>query len=156
MIPERKLASASSRGRRGAAVVEAAVVLVVLILILFGMLDLTLLVLQSNTVAEATRRLCRQAVVHGQMASPQFTVWGPASVSGTASDGSDYAQALNPELVNFDLTKVSYSITWPDGNNQPGSRLQVTVSFEYQPITQFVLGGSTIPITMVSTMQVAH
>ena len=82
--------------RRGAVVVEGAIVLTSLIVILFGMLDLALLVLESNTLAEAARRLCRQAVVHGQMAAPRMTTWGPGSLTGTAGDGTEVALALAP------------------------------------------------------------
>jgi hypothetical protein len=142
--------------RRGAAIVEGAIVLGSLFVVLFGMLDLALLVLESNTAAEASRRLCRTAVVHGQMASPQMTIWGPATVIGNAGDGTEYAQALNPELVTFNLSKVSYTINWLDGSNQPGYRVQVIVNFEYQPLMPFLVGGSAIPITMETTMQVAH
>ncbi len=67
------------------------IVLIVFLLILFGMLDLGLLVLDYNTMSEAARRLARVAIVHGQMAAPAQTVWGPDTVSGTAADGSDYA-----------------------------------------------------------------
>jgi|HubBroStandDraft_6_1064221.scaffolds.fasta_scaffold21690_3 Flp pilus assembly protein TadG len=142
--------------RRGVAVVEGAVVLASLFVVLFGMLDLSLLVLESNTLAEAARRLCRTAVVHGLMASPQMTVWGPTTVSGTAGDGTEYAQALNPELVTFILTNVNYVINWPDGGNQPGNRVQVTASYQYQPMMPLILGSSPIPVTVATTMQVAH
>ena len=100
--------------RGGVAAVEGAIVLGSLFVVLFGMLDLSLLVLESNTAAEASRRLCRTAVVHGQMASPQMTIWGPATVTGNAGDGTEYAQALNPELVTFDLSNVNYTINWLD------------------------------------------
>jgi Flp pilus assembly protein TadG len=145
-----------ARARRGATVVEGAIVLGSLVIVLFGMLDLSLLVLESNTAAEASRRLCRTAVVHGQMASPQFTTWGPATITGTAGDGTEYAQALNPELVTFDLSNVNYTINWLDGSNQPGNRVQVVVTFQYQPLMPFLVGGSAIPISMDTTMQVAH
>ncbi len=152
---KRKQARATSK-RCGATLVEVAVVLGSLFIVLFGMLDLSLLVLESNTAAEASRRLCRTAVVHGQMASPQMTVWGPATVTGNAGDGTEYAQALSPELVTFNLSNVNYTINWLDGSNQPGKRVQVVVNFQYQPLMPFLVGGSAIPVTMDTTMQVAH
>jgi len=101
-------------------------------------------------------RLCRQAIVHGQMATPQMTVWGPATVSGTAVDGSAYAQALSPELATFELNQVKYTIAWPDGTNQYDSRVQVTVTYKYQPMMPFIFGSSAIPLQAVTTMLVAH
>jgi Flp pilus assembly protein TadG len=142
--------------RRGAAVIEGAVVLSGLFVVLFGMLDLGLAVLEFNTLSEASRRLCRQAVVHGQMAAPQMTAWGPATVSGTASDGTQYAQALSPELATFELSNVKYTINWPDGSNRYDDRVQVTVTYKYQPMMPFVLGSSAVPLQAVTTMQVGH
>ncbi len=142
--------------RRGVAVVEGAIVLVVFLLILFSMLDLGLLVLNYNTMCEAARRLARVAIVHGRMAAPAQTVWGPDSVGGNASDGSQYANALSPELVTFDLKSVNYSIQWPSGTNQPDDPVQVTLTYRYSPILPYVLGTQTIPIQAVSTMSVQH
>jgi Flp pilus assembly protein TadG len=142
--------------RRGATAVEAAIVLSGLFVVLFGMLDLGLGVLEYNTLAEASRRLCRQAIVHGQMAAPQMTVWGPTSVSGTAADGSAYAQALSPELATFELNQVKYTIAWPDGSNQYDSRVQVTVTYQYQPMMPFIFGSWAIPLQAVTTMLVEH
>jgi Flp pilus assembly protein TadG len=142
--------------RGGTVAVEGAIVLSSLLIILFGMLDLALLVLESNTLAEAARRLCRQAAVHGQMASPLMTTWGPTSVSGTAADGTECGQALSPELVTFDLTQVNYVIAWPDGANQPGNRVSVTVTYAYQPMMPFVFGNTAIQLQDVTTMEIDH
>src|SRR5579862_2871774 len=105
--------------RSGVAAVEGAIVSSVFLLILFGMLDLGLLLLDYNTLCEATRRLARTAIVHGQMAAPAQTVWGPTAVSGTASDGTDFAAALSRELATFNLSNVNYTIQWPAGTNRP-------------------------------------
>jgi Flp pilus assembly protein TadG len=142
--------------RRGATLVEGAIVLSGLFVVLFGMLDLGLAVLEFNTLSEASRRLCRQAVVHGQMASPQMAAWGPTAVSGTAADGSQYAKALTPELATFQLSNVKYTITWPDGSNQYDARVQVTVTYQYQPMMPFVFGRSAVPLQAMTTMQVGH
>ena len=146
----------SESARGGVTAVESALVLSVFLLVLLGMLDLGLLLLDYNTLCEATRRLARTAIVHGQMAAPAQTVWGPDSVSGTAADGSDYASALSPELVTFNLSSVNYSIQWPSGTNQPDDPVQVTLTYRYAPILPYVLGTQTIPIQAVSTMSVQH
>jgi Flp pilus assembly protein TadG len=146
----------SRSSRRGVAAVEGAIILSVFLLILFAMLDLGLLVLNYNTLCEAARRLARQAIVHGQMAAPVQTVWGPDQVTGTGSDRTDYAAALSPELVTFELGNVNYSIEWPAGTNRPDDPVQVTVTYAYQPIIPFVLGGSAVPIRAVTNMSVEH
>jgi len=154
----RRCRSRPVRGHRrsGVTAVEGAIVLSVFLLILFGMLDLGLLLLDYNTLCEATRRLARTAIVHGQMAAPAQTVWGPAAISGTASDGTEYATALSPELATFNLSKVNYSIEWPAGTNQPDDPVQVIVTYQYPPIIPYLLGSQAIPIRAVSNMSVQH
>jgi Flp pilus assembly protein TadG len=136
--------------------VEAAIVLSGLFVVLFGMLDLGLGILEYNTLAEASRRLCRQAIVHGENASPTMTAWGPESVSGTAADSTAYAQALSPELATFNLSKVKFTIDWPNGSNQYDSPVAVTVTYQYQPIMPFIFGTTGVPLQAVTTMQVGH
>jgi Flp pilus assembly protein TadG len=136
--------------------VEGAVVLSVFFVILFGMLDLGLVVLDYNTLTEASRRLCRQAIVHGQMAAPQMTVWGPTTVSGSAADGTAYAQALSPELATFNLNDVQFTIDWPDGTSAVDSRVQVTVTYAYQPMMPFIFGTTAIALQAATTMHVEH
>jgi Flp pilus assembly protein TadG len=147
---------AVARKRQGATAVECAIVLSAFFIILFGMLDLGLAVLDYNTLTEATRRLCRQAIVHGQLASPQMTPWGPTTVTGTASDGTAYGQALSAELATFTLNEVHYAITWPDGANSYDSRVQVTVTYNYQPMMPLILGTSNILLQTATMMHVQH
>jgi Flp pilus assembly protein TadG len=146
----------NSQPRSGVAAVEGAIVLSVFLLILLGMLDLGLLLLEYNTLCEATRRLARAAIVHGQMAAPAQTVWGPAAVSGTAADGTEYSTTLDKELATFNLSNVNYSIQWPAGTNRPDDPVQVTVTYQYPPIIPFLLGSQTVPIQAVSNMSVQH
>jgi Flp pilus assembly protein TadG len=142
--------------RQGATAVECAIVLSAFFIILFGMLDLGLAVLDYNTLTEASRRLCRQAIVHGQLSSPQMTPWGPTTVTGTASDGTAYGQALSAELATFTLSEVHYTITWPDGANSYDSRVQVAVTYDYQPMMPSILGTSGIALQTATTMHIQH
>jgi Flp pilus assembly protein TadG len=146
----------SESARGGVTAVESALVLSVFLLVLLGMLDLGLLLLDYNTLCEATRRLARTAIVHGQMAAPAQTVWGPPAVSGTASDGTDFATALSAELATFNLANVNYSIQWPAGTNRPDDPVQVTVTYRYPPIVPYLLGSQTIPLQAVSNMSIQH
>ncbi|HET6323645.1 MAG TPA: TadE/TadG family type IV pilus assembly protein [Planctomycetaceae bacterium] len=152
----RRNQQSNNHPRGGVAAVEGAIVLSVFLLILLGMLDLGLLLLEYNTLCEATRRLARAAIVHGQMAAPAQTVWGPAAVSGTAADGTEYSTTLDKELATFNLSNVNYSIQWPAGTNRPDDPVQVTVTYQYPPIIPFLLGSQTIPIQAVSNMSVQH
>ncbi|MFX8976598.1 TadE/TadG family type IV pilus assembly protein, partial [Acinetobacter baumannii] len=68
--------------RRGVVAVESAVVLSVFLLVLFGLIDLGLAVLNYNNLREAAQQLTRVAAVRGSNAAPQYTTWGPATYNG--------------------------------------------------------------------------
>jgi len=85
-----------------------------------------------------------------------MTVWGPTTVTGTAADGTAYAQALSPELATFDLNNVQYTIAWPDGTNSVDSRVQVAVTYKYETMMPLILGTSQISLQAETTMDVQH
>jgi hypothetical protein len=142
--------------RRGAVAVEGAVVIGVFLLVLFGALDLGLAVLRQNTLSEAARRLARAAIVHGAMARTKSTVWGPATISGTASDASEAAAIIRPILITMDSSSVGFTLEWLDGDNQPDQRLRATLSYQNIPTIPFILGTAPINLSAISTMRVAH
>src|SRR5579872_4566832 len=102
--------------RRGAVAFEGAVVIGVFLVILYGMLDLGLAVLQQNTLSEEARRLARAAIVHGSKASPKSTTWGPGTISGSASGSSEAAGVVSPVLIAMDPSSVQFTLEWLDGD----------------------------------------
>lgn len=143
-------------GRRGAVAVEGAVVLGVFLLILFGMFDVGLAVMRQNTLSEAARRLARAAIVRGTMAPDSIGSWGPATVSGSAADGSPYAGAVRPILVAMDHDLVSFRIEWLDGDNGTTDRVRASVSFPHRPMVPFILGTAPLELSATSIMRIAH
>ncbi|NQV28384.1 MAG: pilus assembly protein [Rhodopirellula sp.] len=139
--------------RCGAVMVETAIVLSVFLLLILGTLDLGIATYRYNTLSQAARQGARQAIVHGKLAPPAMTAWGPATYTGTAGDGSVYAQAVSPMLVGFTLSNVTIKVEWPDGGNTLQQRVRYTVTTPYQPAFFF---GSTSTLSAVSTMPIAH
>ena len=74
--------------------VETAIVLSVYLMLILGTFDLGTATYRYNTLSQAARQGARQAIVHGSLASPAMTVWGPSTYNCTAGDGSAYAQAV--------------------------------------------------------------
>src|SRR4051812_11879755 len=74
--------------RRGVAILECALVLPVMLFLLFSMLDLGLAAVRYNALAEASRRIAREAILHGATAPTASGMWGPATFSGTGADSS--------------------------------------------------------------------
>jgi len=142
--------------RRGAVAFEGAVVIGVFLVILYGMLDLGLAVLQQNTLSEEARRLARAAIVHGSKASPKSTTWGPGTISGSASGSSEAAGVVSPVLIAMDPSSVQFTLEWLDGDNQPDQRVRATLTYKHVPMIPFILGTAPLNLSATSTMRVAH
>jgi Flp pilus assembly protein TadG len=131
-------------------------VLSVFLLLVIGGMDLGIATYRYNTLSLVAREGARQAAVHGSLAAPAMTVWGPATYSGTAGDGSVYALAVSPMLVGFTLTNVSIKVEWIDGSNNIQKRVRYTVTTTYKPIVASFFSSSSYTQTAASTMPIAH
>jgi len=142
--------------RSGAAIVEGAIVLAVFLTIVFALFDLGLAVLRENALAEAARRLAREAIVHGALSEPQRNAWGPAGYTGTAADDSEIADAIRPALITMNPADVSIDLNWPDDDNRTGDRVSVVVQCDHRTILPRVFGASTLELRGESTMRIEH
>jgi Flp pilus assembly protein TadG len=140
---------------RGAALIEFALVSSALLALIFATLEFDRMLLVYATLADSTRAGARYAIVHG------------ATRTGTGSDGPS-GPAINPAgvvavvqsnaragLVNAGALTASCSsggpgicVTYPDGNNNPGSRVKITLICAYDPFTMWPVG-----VRLASTTQ---
>jgi Flp pilus assembly protein TadG len=164
------------RDRRGAALVEAAVMSTLFLTLVFGMLDLGGVLFRNHLACEAARQGARNAIVHGYLSQHNSTMnaWGPtpsyypALPSGSLYSSStsytvqadnpsdELASTIRPYLAGIDPSTVTIRIEWPDGNNDLGNRVRVTVSVPYRTITLFLFGEQSITLVVSSTMTIAH
>ena len=84
----RRRTSTTPSHRHGATMVEMAIVLLVFLMLVFGMLDLGLGVFRYNELAQASREVAREVVVHGAYAD-KLGVWGPGQVRPDGRAGHD-------------------------------------------------------------------
>jgi hypothetical protein len=162
--------------RRGTALVEAAIVTSVFVTLVFGMIDLGVALFRKHVASEAARQGARNAIVHGYLAPSGTTMnaWGPTppyfpplmghslyagstSTTVPASDRADeLAGTIVPYLAGLDPSRVTITIQWPDGNNDAGNRVTVSVITIHQPPAAFLFGDSPIAISGSSTMTIMH
>jgi len=142
--------------RRGATLVETAVILNVFLVLILGTFDFGLATYRYNTLSQAARQGARQAAVHGELAAPAMSIWGPGTYTGTAADGSQQAQAVSPMLAGFALSTVTIRVEWIDGGNKIQQHVRYTVSTPYRPIVGSLFGGTTYTLSAASTMPIAH
>jgi hypothetical protein len=154
--PNRNRPAGRRCDRRGAALLEGTIVLTVFLVIIFAMFDLGLAVMRQNSLAESARRLARTAIVHGDLATPEYTSWGPLQYSGTADDDHEIADAVRTGLITMNPGDVTIEVTWPDGDNRSGDRVIVSLEYPHRTILPSLFGGSSLNLRAESTMRVEH
>lgn len=154
--PVRRGWRATRGSRRGATLVETAVVLSVFLLLILGTLDLGIATFRYNTLSQAARQGVRQAVVHGALAEPALSEWGPNTYTGTAADGSEQAQAVFPLLAGFRRSDVTIRVEWIDGGNNIQQRVRYSLSTPYRPIVSSFFSQGSYTLRAASTMPITH
>lgn len=140
--------------RSGAAILETMVVLLAMLTLLFGFVDLGLAVVRHNILSEASRRLAREAIVHGEQAAKEGTAWGPTMLQVAADSATDQAAHIRPILATLRPSDVFIQVTWPDGDNKVGSRVRVRLTAQHRWLTPLIWGGDGLPLSATSTMRV--
>jgi hypothetical protein len=118
--------------KNGAALSEFALVAVVFFILFFGIIDISRLRLKYHYVANAAREGTRYAIVHGS------TSLSPAS----DADVKAYVESMSLVDPNDNVVTL-----WPDGNNDPKSRVIVRVEYPFKFFLPFWFGP---PITLSS------
>lgn len=156
----RRLILVPPNRRRGVTLLESAFAIMVFLILVFGALDMGLAISRYQLLSHIAHEVARQTIVHGEFSAPVGGPWGPSAYSATADAGDDIANVAKDALEKnrfaaFTSSEVTVSINWPDGDNDVGSRIQVTAAAQYSPIT-FVLGAIPITLQAGSEMQIAH
>jgi Flp pilus assembly protein TadG len=154
-LRHRQIARQHKAARRGATMTETAIVLMVFLLLVFGMLDLGLMVARSHALSQAARSGTRAAIVRGEHAATLGSL-GPSGLTTTAADSNAVSAAVRNQLVTMTPSSVNVLVTWPDGNNQVGSRVRVVVNADFTPIMTFIFGSPTWTLSGSSEMLIAH
>ena len=144
------------RARRGVTIVETAITLPVMFFVLFAILDLGIAATRYNALAEASRAIARQAVLHGSLAPDSAGSWGPAEYNGTMADSSPLVAPAHSMIPTMKDDDVSVRVTWPDNDNSPRDRVQVEVGYQHEPLIPAICPWGTLDLRSVSTMHVVN
>ena len=134
--------------RRGAALVEFALVSSLLFLLLFGIIEVGLILGDQAQVAQAARAAARSAAVGSTVETAQ---------SAAVSAGT----GLNLAPSSVSLESSAGGTVWialgdaPGGTNTAvsGSLIRATVSYNHPLVTTFVFSGSAKRLTSQMVMQ---
>ncbi len=139
------MADTTSRGQErsqaGQSLTELPIALVLFLVLAFGIVDASRLIYAYNMVSWSAREAVRWAAVRG-------------GASGNAASKADIQSFVQSKTVGVPVT---VDASWlPDGNNQPGSTVVVTVTNAFAPIAPLPLVPKTIKLTSTSRMVISR
>jgi Flp pilus assembly protein TadG len=123
---------ARTHTRRGGTLVESSIVAVVFLLLLTGAMELGRLGFAYNEVSFAAQSAARYASVCG-------------SSSGHAATAAQIQSVAETYTGALDNTKVTVTTTWSPNNN-PGSTVQVKVSYNFATVLEPLAPAGTLTV----------
>jgi Flp pilus assembly protein TadG len=114
--------------------VEGALVMTTFVVLLIGAMDFGRLGFAYSSVTYAAHQAARFASTNG-------------SASGHAASAATIQSNADSNLVGLNAAGLTVSVTW-NPNNNPGSQVQVVVSYSFRPLVVPISSGS---ITLKST-----
>lgn len=115
--------------QRGSMLFDFTISALVLLALLFGVIEISRLALVANAIANSARAGVRFAIVHGANAGTPQSSGSHANVD-TAVKNFAGAAPLN-------TSSVAVTVTYVDGTNTPGSRVEVKVTYAYDPFMTY-------------------
>jgi Flp pilus assembly protein TadG len=140
------------REQRGQAVVEFAFVIGFLVILMVSMLEMTLFLYNYAVLTDAAKEGVRSAIVHGSStgvlvsATAESAPWPPCRTPASGSVLNAVQAYAAASLHN--ISTMNVNLCYPDGNNNPGSGVQVNVSYPYSPL--FLVNWATVTISASS------
>ena len=129
------------RAQAGQSLTELSIALVLFLVLAFGIVDAGRLIYAYNAVSLSAREGVRWAAVRG----------GTSGRTASKADIQDFVQSKTVGVP------VTVDATWlPDGNNQPGSSVVVTVTNDFAPIAPLPFVPKTIKLTSTSRMVISR
>jgi Flp pilus assembly protein TadG len=129
-------------GEEGSALVEFALTAPLLLTFFFGLIEVSMAIYTHQVISETAREGTRYAMVHGSTC----VNGSGAACTLTASAVNSYVAAIPWPNIGGGATTIN--TTYPDGNEAPGSRVQVNITYAFPFRVPFV---PTSTLTMQST-----
>ena len=134
-----------ARGEEGSSLVEMALSYSVLFILLFCVMETCLAFYSQHMISEAARGGARYAMVHGSSCT---TSTGSSCTLGSAQINTFVTGLVWPNIAGGTM---SANTTYPNGNENVGSEVQVQVTYTFKVTMPFVPKDT---ITLTSTSKV--
>jgi Flp pilus assembly protein TadG len=136
--------------------VECAITLPVLFFVLFALLDLGIAATRYNALAEVSRRIAREAILHGSLAPDASGAWGPNEFTGTMADNSEMLATAHKMIPTMEDSDVMVRVNWPDNDNSARDRVQVEVTYQHEPLIPGMCPWGTMELRSSTTMHIVN
>ena len=126
-----------NRSQEGQATIEFALSAVFLVMLIVGCVEIVVMVYTYTVLADAAKEGVRYAIVHGTgVGAANCSGPGNASVTCTDSTGANVKAAVtNYAALSFHtIGSGSVGVSYPDSHSEAPDRVQVTVTYSYQPL----------------------
>jgi Flp pilus assembly protein TadG len=147
--PIESVSDARNENESGQAIVEIAIALPVIAAFAFAMIEICLAFYSYCMISESAREGTRYAIVRGSTCQ---TSTGASCTASASTMNTVVTQLGWPNLGNGTM---SANTTYPDGNENPGSRVQVVVSYVFPYNIPFAPKG-TIHMSSTSVMYIVQ
>ncbi len=125
--------------RRGAIQIEFILTIFIVLFVVWGLIEICMLVYTMAVLGDAAKEGVRYAIVHGVNNSNCSGPVDPTRVAPNCTS-PDTAGANVVAVVRdygryslHDTSTMPVTVTYPDSNNSPLSRVQVSVTYSYIP-----------------------
>jgi Flp pilus assembly protein TadG len=133
----------------GSSLVEFAISIPVLLTFFFGLIQVCIATYTRSALSECAREGTRYAMVHGA------TCQTPSNASCTLTAAAMNTYVSSSTWPNVGGGAMTVNTTYPDGNENPGSRVQVTVTYAF-PFRVPMIPASTLTMTSTSVMYIVQ
>lgn len=133
----------------GSSLIEFAISIPVLLTFFFGLIQVCIATYTRGAISECAREGTRYAIVHGsscQTASSTSCTLAAAAINTYVSTSS---------WPNIGGGAMTPNTTYPDGNENPGSRVQVIVTYAL-PFRVPYIPASTLTMSSTSVMYIVQ
>jgi Flp pilus assembly protein TadG len=124
------------RSQRGAIQVEFALSVTLTIFLMFWLFEMVMLVYTYTVISDAAKEGVRYAIVHGSNSGNPSTPGDPSAVTARVLDYARFSL--------HDISGITVTPNYADGDNEPQNLVTVTVSYPYVPYIKLPLVSPTI------------
>jgi Flp pilus assembly protein TadG len=150
------------KGSRGQAQVEFVLTILFVLLLIFGIIELIMLIYTYNVLADSAKEGVRYAIVHGCdfdsstcSGTCAFAALPPQNACTDANADNVKAWARNFARASLhDTSAMAIAVNYPDGSSDAPNRVQVAVSYPYQPL--FGLGWPTVTVRAAAEGRIVY